>query len=204
MNFLEVSKDYAELTDPDRADGYNAPIAAIQSLMSVLAFGLLLSFCGVGFKKAYLAARSSNLSDLRARASNLGRSRGVSAPASETPRLDSVDEESFGGSSNPMHSATGAAASKRTSKAAGRDLAVEMTSFRSGKATKLAQRGRQLSVESSETMALPAPPAVVAPSPAASALPSAWTAHTAPSGEAYYYNASTGLTSWTLPAAESF
>ena len=200
MNFLEVSKDYAKLTDPDRADGYDAPISAIQSLMSVLTFGLLLSFAGVGIKTAYVAARSTSLSDIRTRVQSVfGRSHGDS----EAPQLagvENVDEENFAGS-NPMRSA-GGAATERTSKTARRDLAVEMTSF---KATKLAQRGgRQLSVESSETMALPAPPAVVTFSPAASALPAVWIAHTAPSGEVYYYNASTGLTSWTLPAAESF
>ena len=73
MNFLKVSKNYAELTDPDRADGYDAPISAIQSLMSVLTFGLLLSFAGVGIKKAYVAVQSTSLSDLHARARSLGR-----------------------------------------------------------------------------------------------------------------------------------
>ena len=206
MNFLAVSKDYAEFTDPDRAAEYDAPISTIQSLMSVLTFGLLLSFAGVGIKKAYVAARSTSLSDIRARARSFKRSRGGSATPSEAPRLEGVsnDEESFG-DSNPMRSSAGAnAASKRTSsKAAGRDLAVEMTSFRSSKATELAQRGRQLSVESSETMALPAPaPAVAAHTPATSELPARWAAHTTPTGDNYYYNATTGVTSWTLPEAE--
>ena len=197
MNFLEVSKDYAELTDPDRADGYDAPISAIQSLMSVLTFGLLLSFAGVGIKTAYVAARSTSLSDIRTRVQSVfGRSRGDS----EAPQLagvEDVDEENFAGS-NPMRSA-GGAATERTSKTARRDLAVEMTSF---KATKLAQRGgRQLSVESSETMALPAPAAAIAaPIPAASELPAEWAAHATPEGEVYYYNTATGVTTWTLPA----
>ena len=30
MNFLVVSKDYALLTDPERADEYDAPISFIQ------------------------------------------------------------------------------------------------------------------------------------------------------------------------------
>ena len=62
MNFLELAKDYAELTDPDRTDGYDASISVIQSLMSALTFGLLLSFAGVAIKKAYVAARSTSLS----------------------------------------------------------------------------------------------------------------------------------------------
>ena len=257
MNFLEVSKDYAELTDPDRADGYDAPISAIQSLMSVLTFGLLLSFGGIGFKKAYIAARSTSLGNLRTRASSfwrtrgdsaaapgdgpnevpggfggltarfsasvqraclaarstswselrarvrsLGRSRGGPAPPSEAPRHGSVDEETFGGL-NPICSA-GAAASRRVSKAARRDLAVELTDIHAGKATKRTHRGHQLSVESSETMALPAPPAVAAPTLATSVLPAEWAAHTTPEGKVYYYNAATGVTAWTLPEAGSF
>ncbi len=38
------------------------------------------------------------------------------------------------------------------------------------------------------------------PPPTAAAVPSAWQAVKTDSGETYYYNATTGETSWTLPA----
>jgi len=42
---------------------------------------------------------------------------------------------------------------------------------------------------------------VAAPTPAAAAaLPSAWQAVKTDAGETYYYNPTTGETSWTLPA----
>lgn len=206
MNFLEVSKSYAMLTDPGRANEYDASISAIQSLMVVLTFGLLLSFGGVGFKKAYLAARSTSMRGMAARVTrSFGRSRGKSAAPSDAPRLSGVevdaDEETID-SSNPMHSGGPAAASK-AAKGTRRDLAVEMTSFRSDKpAMPFKQGGRQLSVESSETMALPAPGATAAPSSSApsSELPADWTEHISPTGDNYYHNSATGVTSWTSPA----
>ena len=206
MNFLEVSKSYAMLTDPGRVEDYDASISAIQNLMVVLTFGLLISFGGVGFKKAYLAARSTSMRGMVARvARSFGRSRGESAAPGDVPRLSGVevdaDEETDDGS-KPMHSGGPAAASKAV-KGTRRELAVELTSFRSDKpAMPSKKRGdRQLSVESSETMALPAPGAAAAPSSAPSSeLPADWTEHISPTGDNYYHNSATGVTSWTSPA----
>ena len=167
--------------------------------MDVLTFALFLTFGGVGIKEAYQKVRSTSMSELAARARSFGRSRDDSAAptegSNEAPRLDGfkVDagKSSFG-ASNPMHSAA-AAARKATEVGARR---VEMTSVRSDKTTsKLADR--QLSVGTSETMALPAP-AAAAPS-ATSDLPAGWIARTTPEGKAYYCNSATGVTSWTLP-----
>ena len=193
MNFLEVSEDYAELTDPDHADEYNAPISAIQTLMTILTFGLLLSIGGVGIKKAFVTIRSANLSDLRARAINLSsfmRSRSRSnLNATDAPRLDGVEvdaDEKRLGVLNPM----------RSSKEEARHT-VEMTRVRSNKAM---LGNKQLSAETSKTMALPSPTTAAAPFALTSVdLPAGWTALNTPAGKPYYYNSTTGTTSWQLP-----
>lgn len=50
------------------------------------------------------------------------------------------------------------------------------------------------------TASVSSPSAALPPPPAAAAVPSAWQAVKTDAGETYYYNATTGETSWTLPA----
>ena len=214
INFLEVSKNYAELTDPDSVGKYSTPISAIQSLMSVLTFGLLLSFGGVGIKKVYLAVRSANINDLAVRARSFGRScssgpAALTVKAGEAPRMGEnikvgKNAESFSGS-NAMHSGSHTAAAPPKPKGAWRDLAVEMTRFRSKKAPAGVLQGQQrheLSTGLSEAVALPSPPTFASSTTTSTStanLPAGWAAYRTLSGGAYYFNATTGVTSWTLP-----
>jgi hypothetical protein len=50
------------------------------------------------------------------------------------------------------------------------------------------------------TASVSSPSAAAPPPAAAAAVPSAWQAVKTDAGETYYYNATTGETSWTLPA----
>ena len=54
MNYLLVSI----VADPSKREELESQITIIQVVMNLLTFGLLLTFAGVIFKKAYLAARS--------------------------------------------------------------------------------------------------------------------------------------------------
>ena len=52
MNYLKVSKRLASYTNPDQEGSYDTQIDVIQVVMQLLTFGLLLTFCGFGIKKA--------------------------------------------------------------------------------------------------------------------------------------------------------
>ena len=167
---------------------YSAKI--LLTIVIFVANGLFVIFAARLIAKS--ARVKSKMGSLSIGASFRSRSRGDSAapttvaiPTSEAPRLKGVD--------NPMHQGGDGTASKEAEPEAAkkgpqRNLAVEMTSFRS----------RHLSVDSSETMTLPAPAPVAAPAYAPD-LPAGWAAHRTPGGDAYYFNVATGVTSWTLP-----
>ena len=92
LNFLQVSKDYAELTNPENANTFDSATLIIKGLMSVLTFGLLLSFGGVAIKKLVTKARAVDKAELgakiRGRSSSLagaaGAVRKFFAPSSKT------------------------------------------------------------------------------------------------------------------------
>ena len=52
MNYLKVSKRLASYTNPDQEGSYDTQIDVIQVVMQLLTFGLILTFCGFGIKKA--------------------------------------------------------------------------------------------------------------------------------------------------------
>ena len=206
LGFLKVSQLFAEHREDDSANDYDASIDTIEALMTFLTYGLFLSFGGVAIKKAVVKARNVDKTKLVEKIRNIRsntaaeaetiRSTAAEAETTGAGSSDFSEGESFDGS-NPMHSGGRAAAASEVSE--GRDIAVEMTTFRSSKATRLVEHGLQLSVESSETMALPAP-AAAAPVATASDLLAGWTTHNTPGGDTYYCNRATGVTSWTLPA----
>jgi len=70
LQFLVLSRLYAELVDPDSADNFDASISIIEVLMIFLTYGLFLSFGGVAIKKAVVKARSVDAADLGAKISS--------------------------------------------------------------------------------------------------------------------------------------
>ena len=92
LTFLQVSKDYAKLIDPKNANTFDSATSIIKGLMSVLTFGLLLSFGGVAIKKLVTKARAVDKAELgakiRGRSSSLagaaGAVRKFFAPSSKT------------------------------------------------------------------------------------------------------------------------
>ena len=206
MNYLVVSKSLADFVDPGRIAGLDARISAIAVLMEVLTFGLILSFGGVAIKKAVAKARQTSLTDLHTCISSRfnKRSHGNLDDAATTT-ASQLDDHFTG--SNPM-SRSGRVAKENEPVPSSQLAGIELSAFRSSKHSTQAKSDnrniRVLSVESAECAALPAPPVAAAPPASTPKLPDGWTAHSAPGGDAYYYNSVTGLTSWTLPGAEGF
>ena len=107
LNFLQVSKDYAELTNPENANTFDSATSIIKGLMSVLTFGLLLSFGGVAIKKLVTKARAVDKAELgakiRGRSSSLagaaGAVRKFFAPSSKTTEGAETETEAAAGTS---------------------------------------------------------------------------------------------------------
>ena len=182
MNYLEVSWKLANHTDPGHEGNYESHIQTTQLIMQVLTFALLLTFGGVGIKKAFVKARS------RATSLNLGRRsvgqkrRGASKRSGEFLESRSTRDKH----SRDKHS-----------------LSIELQSYKSSSSVNksginkgLATRPTSLSTDSQpEVAALPSPSA---PN---SVLPPGWTEHFTSDGKAYYSNQTTGETVWTLPSS---
>ena len=59
LGFLKVSQLYSEITDPGSEDDlFDTSVTLIETLMTVLTYGLFLSFGGVGGKKALAKVQS--------------------------------------------------------------------------------------------------------------------------------------------------
>ena len=91
-----MSTDYAKLVDPDNADEFVNATSIIKGLMSVLTFGLLLSFGVVAIKKAVTKARAVDKAELGAKTT--GESRPPAwvmvqpfGPRDDLQRLEGVD-----------------------------------------------------------------------------------------------------------------
>ena len=200
MNYLVVSKSLAEFVDPDRIAGFDARISAIAVLMELLTFGLILSFGGVAIKKAVLKARQTRASGLRDRILTiLGRSQSGSNPEADAAQLESADE--FAGS-NPMDRHVAAEKGAGPSRLGGIELASmrpssHVASMQALRDARISQR--QLSVDSAETVALPAPRAKAAPPAPSGSLPENWVVVCTDDGKLYYHNTVTDETSWAHP-----
>ena len=52
MNYLELAREFARHVNPEKSNSHDTQIDVIQVVMQLLTFGLILTFCGVGIKKA--------------------------------------------------------------------------------------------------------------------------------------------------------
>ena len=57
LGFLKVSQLYSEITDPGSEDDFDTSVTLIETLMTVLTYGLFLSFGVVGGNKALVKVR---------------------------------------------------------------------------------------------------------------------------------------------------
>ena len=66
LQFLSIAQEYAKFTDPSSVTEHDTSIAVIEVLMTLLTYGLLLSFGVVAIKKGVAKARSVNTKELGA------------------------------------------------------------------------------------------------------------------------------------------
>jgi len=195
MNYLELAQSYARLADPESVDQHVGSITAIGVVMETLTFGLLLSFGGVAFKKAYLSLRSTSMNDVRARVRSFGRSGDGLGALAEVQRIGTTFINQYKKAKARMKSSS---ASKR---------AVEMPPLNSR------PQDRQLSAGANaqklpKPRAAPIDPAGIQSSdePSSSlgdatreADSSDWKVVVDPAtGQTYYHNVVTNETSWSL------
>ena len=71
LQFLLIAQEYAKLTDPSSVAEHDTNIAVIEVLMTLLTYGLLLSFGVVAIKQGIAKARSMDTKELVAKIRNL-------------------------------------------------------------------------------------------------------------------------------------
>ena len=82
LQFLLVAQEYAKLTDPSSVAEHDTSIAVIEVLMTLLTYGLLLSFGVVAIKKGVAKARSVDTKKLGAKIRNLTSKKKKAKPSS--------------------------------------------------------------------------------------------------------------------------
>ena len=100
MGFLNVSQRFAEYRNDNSATDYASSINLIEGLMTVLTYGLFLSFGAVAIKKMVVKARSMDAAELGAKIKSI-RSRGTSG-GSKAPGAQAKEVE-LASTTNPMH-----------------------------------------------------------------------------------------------------
>ena len=105
MGFLEVSNLYSELADPG-SEGYDSTIGIIEGLMTVLTFGLFLSFAVVGIRKAVVKARSMDSTKIKAKIKNIRSRRGLGAMKPAAEAATEIELRTAGAGSAPPEATT--------------------------------------------------------------------------------------------------
>ena len=187
LGFLNVSQLFAEYRDDENADDYTSSIDLIEGLMTVLTYGLFLSFGGVAIKKAVVKARDVDKTKLLEKVRNI---RSSSAAAAKKVTAGTAGTGADNETSAPSSNFAAGGFDVEEAETLRLDYTNPMRTAKPQASLEM----RALGAKQAETSMTVDGDAETLP------LPGGWTKETDTSGRTYYANRVTQATSWVHPA----